>query len=353
MGLKYAFGKYVLFLDSDDMFQNKTLYELLEIAKNEKVDIIYFDAFVFFMPGMKYNKNKVRYYKRKRSYGKMSGKDLFSKLILKERFSDSACLMMINRIWLNNNKIRFIEGILYEDSIFSIQIMMKAKYIYQINKQYYIYRIRNNSIMNSNLKPINLYSRLIGYKEFINIYKNEKLSNYQQKALFKYIKMRENNIRDLEKIINKNEWKLFCEKQNVSKYVNMLLILVSEIIPKEKRYKKSINLEKLWQLLSPDKIVIYGIGNLTFRLLDYYNLIDKMDCIKGILVPNLKSNISIINVKKIRILNEDKNIDKNETIIISENEKKKDEFKEMGYKNVIILDEYINHLIIILLNKLK
>ena len=33
--------------------------------------------------------------------------------------------------------------------------------------------------------------------------------------------------------------------------------------------------------------------------------------------------------------------------------KKKDEFKEMGYKNVIILDEYINHLILILLNKLK
>lgn len=62
--------------------------------------------------------------------------------------------------------------------------MMKAKYIYQINKQYYIYRIRDNSIMNSNLKPITLYSRLIGYKK--NLFIFIKMNNYQiiNKKLF-------------------------------------------------------------------------------------------------------------------------------------------------------------------------
>jgi len=164
IGLNFAVGEYLLFLDSDDMFRNNTLINLFEIVKKEKVEVIYFDAYVFFMPGMKYDNNKVNYYRRYKSYGHMTGKDLFSSILLNEQFSDSACLMMINRVWLNNNKIKFIEGIIYEDCIFSIQVMMKATHAYHINKQFYIYRIRTNSIMNTKINSINLYSRIINYK---------------------------------------------------------------------------------------------------------------------------------------------------------------------------------------------
>ena len=81
---------------------------------------------------MSYNKNKVNYYRRKKSYGYLSGKDLFSNIILNESFSDSACLMMINKVWLNENKIKFIEVIIYEDSIFSIQFLMKVTHTFQL-----------------------------------------------------------------------------------------------------------------------------------------------------------------------------------------------------------------------------
>ena len=215
VGLNFAIGKYILFLDSDDMFQNNTFKELINITKKQNFEVIYFDAYLLFMPGMAYDQFRVNYYRRKKSYGHMTGKDLFSNIYLNERFSDSACLMMINRFWLNYNKIKFIEGIIYEDNIFSIQVMMKAIQTYHINKQYYIYRIRSNSIMSSELKPIHLYSRLIGYKELIKLYEKEKLSNYQQKALFKFIKKIEWHIRNLKKVINDKEWKIFSEKKNI------------------------------------------------------------------------------------------------------------------------------------------
>ena len=354
VGLNFALGKYILFLDSDDMFQNGTLNELINIINKKKVEVIYFDAYLLFMPGMPYNKNKANYYRRKKSYGYLSGKDLFSNIILKESFSDSACLMMINRMWLNENKIKFIEGIIYEDSIFSIQVLMKAAHTFHINKKYYIYRIRSNSIMSSDLKPINLYSRLIGYKEFIKIYENEKLSKYQQKALLKYIKMIERNIKKFKQKVKKNEWKIFCEKKNVTNYEKILLILVSEIIPKKKIYKSSRkNLENLWKLFNSNNIEIYGIGINCKRLLDLFNFINKTESIKRFIIPN-QTSFSVIKGKNIKILYNEKNIKKKKSKIVlvleKENKKKIKIFNNMGYKNIIILDKNLNKILSRLLN---
>ena len=354
VGINFALGKYILFLDSDDMFQNGTLNELINIINKIKVEVIYFDAYLLFMPGTAYNKNKVNYYRRKKSYGYLSGKDLFSNIILNESFSDSACLMMINRTWLNENKIKFIEGIIYEDSIFSIQVLMKAAHTFHINKKYYIYRIRSNSIMSTDLKPINLYSRLIGYKEFIKIYENEKLSKYQQKALLKYIKMIERNIKKFKHKVKENEWKFFCEKKNVSNYEKILLILVSEIIPKKKIYKSSRkNLENLWKLFNSNNIEIYGIGINCKRLLDLFNFINKTESIKRFIIPN-QTSFSVIKGKNIKILYNEKNIKKKKSKIVlvleKENKKKIKIFNNMGYKNIIILDKNLNKILSRLLN---
>lgn len=62
------------------MFHNDKLIELIKIVNKEKVDIIYFDTFVYIMPWMIFDIKKVNYYKRNKSYGFMSGKDLFSNI---------------------------------------------------------------------------------------------------------------------------------------------------------------------------------------------------------------------------------------------------------------------------------
>ena len=334
------------------MFQNGTLNELINIINKKKVEVIYFDAYLLFMPGMPYNKNKVNYYKRKKSYGYMSGKNLFSNIYLRESFSDSACLMMIDRVWLNINTIRFIEGIIYEDCIFSIQVMMKANRAYHINKQYYIYRIRANSTMTTKVKPINLYSRIICYRELIKIFTFEQLTIYQQKAIFKFIKMIERNIKKIKKKINKFEWKYFFEKKSMTKYEKILLNLVVGF-QKKNNNKISPNIKKIWKLFNSNNIEIYGIDNQGINLFNYFNLINKTESIKGFIDPNSKSNKSILKGKNIKNINDDKNIKKNEILIIAgENEKEKEinKLKDMGYKNIIILDKNLKKILSILFN---
>ena len=350
-GLKFSIGKYILFLDADDMFRNETLKDLLNIAKKEKVEVIYFDAFVFFMPGMNYDISKVNYYRRNKSYGLMSGKDLFSNIIMNENFSDSACLMMIKRTWLNNNKIKFIEGIIYEDCIFSLQVMMKANYVYHINEKFYIYRIRSNSIMNTKIKPINLFSRIIDYRELIKLYINDNFTSFQKNALFKFINEIKNSVVYFYKIINKNDWEIFCNKNSISINEKILLIILTQIAEKIK------DLENFFKLFFAKNIEIYGIKD--NRVLEYYNLINKGEIIKGYIIPNSKYNISYIKGKNVRILTDDKNIDKNETIIISieKNKINREKFmlNKFGFKHIIIYDDNLNiilsKLIKVILNK--
>ena len=347
-GLNFAVGKYLLFLDSDDMFRNDTLNELMKITKKREVDVIYFDAFIYFMPGMIFDINKVNYYKRNKSYGFMSGKELFSNIITNEQFSDSACLMMIDREWLNKNKIKFIEGIIYEDCIFSLQVMMKSNYTYHINEQFYIYRIRENSIMNNKIKPINLYSRIIDYRELLKLYINNEFTIFQKKAFLKFINIIGMSIINFNKIINKNEWELFCKKKPVLINEKILLIMITKIT------EKIDDLQNFWKLSNSNNVEIYGTND--NRLNEFYKIINKTKVIKGYINTNLKYNISSINGKKVRILNNDKNFKKNETIIISVDEKniKREEFKliNLGFKNIIIMNDNLKKIISKLINEI-
>ena len=337
-GLEFAIGEYLLFLDSDDMFRNDTLNELMKIVNKKKIEVIYFDAFVYFMPGMIFDIKKVNYYKRNKSYGYMTGKDLFSNIIMNEQFSDSACLMMIDREWLNKNKIKFIEGIIYEDCIFSLQVMMKSNYTYHINEQFYIYRIRANSIMNNKIKSINLYSRIIDYRELLKLYMNNNFSIFQQKAFLKFINVIGKSIIYFSKIINKNEWEIFCKKKPVLINEKILLISITKIT------EKLDDLKNFWKLSNSNNIEFYG--NNYNRIIEFLKLINKTENIKGNIISNFNYNILSINGKKVRILNNETNINKNETIIISVDEKniKREEFKlkKLGFKNIIIMDNNLN-----------
>ena len=346
--LKFAVGEYILFLDPDDMFREKALNDLLNIAKKEKVEVIYFDAFVFFMPGIIPDISKINYYKRNKSYGFMSGKDLFSNILMNEQFSDSACLMMINRKWLNSIKIKFIEGIIYEDCVFSLQVMMKANYTYHINEQFYIYRVRANSIMTSKIKSINLYSRLIVYRELLKIYTNENFTFFQKKAFLNFLNHIRMDIIYFNKIINKNEWEKFCRKKLISINDKMLLIMITKITDKFN------DLQDFWKLSETNNVEIYGIKE--NKLIEYYNIINKTEIIKNYIISNVRYNIFSINEKKVRNLNDVKNIDKYETIIISVDEKKieREIFKlnNLGYKNIIILNDNLNRILSKLINEI-
>ena len=180
-GIMHAKGKYIIFCDSDDMLKRNSAEKLYDLAEENDTQIVCFDSKCLYMTEeLAKNDNKDYYYQRPISYGLDTGKEIFTRMMEDNSYCDSACLMFINRNWLEDSGLSFYAGILYEDCLFSVQCMMKAERVYHINEQFYIYRVREGSIMTSKVGADNLYGRLINVHYFKEILFCEKLTERQE-----------------------------------------------------------------------------------------------------------------------------------------------------------------------------
>lgn len=339
-----AKGENIIYLDSDDMFRTNAFEELLFFSKKYSADIVYFDAECLFEENIEYNREKEEYYWRRKSYGLRTGKEIFTHSIMEERFTDSACLMMIKREWLIKQNIRFYDGILYEDSIFSIQCMMKAQKVYHINRKYYIYRIRERSTMTSDpYRAENLYGRVIGLQHFLKIYKNEELEDLQREAFVKWIVGIIWNIKVIGQNISDAELDRFYLMPQ-TKYLKLELALGE--IPWERVSRRVEHRRNQARLEREKNIVIYGAGIRGKRLLEYFYLIDDAVRVKEFVVTAQRGQPDIIRGVKVKSRDKGYHMNKEDFIIISfrgdEAIDLKDELEQEGYANVLILDDELH-----------
>lgn len=200
-GLKIAKGKYICFVDSDDIISE----HLLEKAKNSlspQADILIFGA------KTKNNKNKKIY------TGQYSAKN-FTKNFQSNIFQyhTVAWNKIYRRDFLVNNNILFSNTKTGEDQIFFIKSLINAQTINILKEDLYIYRkYRENALTNTKIKndlsPIyNLYN-IVDYLEDITIPEKLKykiLTHYLIKAVSWYNKttksVENQYYKDLEKAI--------------------------------------------------------------------------------------------------------------------------------------------------------
>lgn len=342
-----AKGKYIIYLDSDDLFRKNAFSELLDVSEKNAADIVYFDAECLFEQGIGYEEEKERYYWRRKSYGLRPGKEIFACTMMYDRFTDSACLMMINRQWLDEHKISFYDGILYEDCLFSVQCMLKAERVFHTNKKYYKYRIRENSTMTSNpYRAENLYSRAIGLQHFLEIYKNEVFTEFQKEAFIKWITGIIYNIKVIGQNISENEMERFYY---MPKADSLKLELALGEISWERVSAKYNRIQK-WKVLNNAKnMIIYGAGIRGKRLLAYFQLLDNADRVKGFLVTAQEGNPKTVRGIKVESIDKIGCIQKNTWIIIAIRGDSaidlKDDLEQRGYKQVIILDDEMNRIV--------
>ena len=149
-GMEVAKGEYVYFLDSDDYILEETMEVLYQEASADNLDNIYFDAESFFeSEDLKEEMSVyVDYYVRKADYSKVtSGVELLRDLDENNEFRPSACLQMPKREFLLKHNIWFYNGIIHEDNLFSLECILEAERVKHIPKQFYMRRIRKESIM--------------------------------------------------------------------------------------------------------------------------------------------------------------------------------------------------------------
>lgn len=145
-GIRNASGKYILFVDSDDMMCKGALRELSKEADQVEADIIYFNMAVK-VEGL-WAKEKGDHSQKNYQYnGIFTGQELFVNTYQNSQMIVEVYRQLYLKSFIEKHQLFFYEGILHEDTLFSIICAMKAERVSYLNRELYIYRKRDGSIM--------------------------------------------------------------------------------------------------------------------------------------------------------------------------------------------------------------
>lgn len=214
-GLEAAKGDYIYFLDADDFLAANVLNCLLELSEQNNLDILEFDT--------KETKDGALPDSLPQNLQDLAVPVMDGITYIAEHgFRNEAWRYIINKGFLMDTGIKFIEGTLYEDVIFTASLFLKANKISKVDLDVHRYVTVENSIVTSrdaahNLKFIHgmtyaiekiydliksLNSSHVKYDEVV-----KKLKARQQAFVFALLirtfKYRLLNLKDLKKILVK------------------------------------------------------------------------------------------------------------------------------------------------------
>ena len=163
-GMREACGEYIAFLDSDDMLAWCALEHSYREAKQDDLDMLFFEGDGFYDPVELFQAfpNYRTYYRYKESSEFVcSGQELFLRLRESNNFRASVCMQLRRRVFLEENQIAFYPGIVHQDELFTQQSLMFAKRTKVLNEPLYLRRIRPDSIMTRGKNWKDVYGCLI------------------------------------------------------------------------------------------------------------------------------------------------------------------------------------------------
>ena len=167
-GIRHAKGRYIYFMDCDDILHQGILDYCFDRAEKERLDMLMFSARAFFENEEieKAHSSYGSYYIRTGNYsGICTGRELFTKFSSNAEFKPPVTLFFSRRDLYTENHIQFREGIMCEDNLFTIQCLEAAKRVEFVNREFYSRRVRPSSVMTGNKKIFMAFSYYTVIKE--------------------------------------------------------------------------------------------------------------------------------------------------------------------------------------------
>lgn len=173
LGVQNATGDYILFLDSDDMIMPNALQNLIDLAiANNQPNVIVGNIYCendYFQSVLRFPSDTI--------YPAYTKDPIWIKNNFLLNVKVIACSKIYNRKFILDNKLRFEEGVIFEDVIWHFTISQYIKDISFSYAPFYYYRFNENSIMNSKKRE---KGRIDGNVKLINtlIQKSSKNNSY-------------------------------------------------------------------------------------------------------------------------------------------------------------------------------
>lgn len=327
-GMKHIKGKYLLFVDSDDLILSETVMKLVEYSEKKDTDLVLFEN-VKFCEKKELLSVEIQDIEEPKV---CSGKEQFRILQENRKYQGTVTNCLFRTEFIKQNNIRFIEDILFEDLPFMFQSLMQAERVICVPYKLYLYRKREGSIMAELLgTEMDIKSYFVLMIKIFQIWQNTDLndnqngsvSNYFKKLYVRYRNMCQYSTRraygDLE-IKNKAMRSLF----DIIEHHNQLcyLELSDEHIKCLKQYRE---------------VYVYGAGNAS---LDIIKRLEREQIkVKSIIVTQKDKDsdkilgYKIVNISEIQFKPDEA------VVILATTAKYWDDMKKMakktGFKNIL------------------
>lgn len=186
-GIQAARGKYLYYLDSDDMLEPDALQFLIDTVEDNDLECILFGGKAIYDSEELLEKHGEYsdYYRYKEACtDPMAGADLLVLLKNVKEYRASACMQLAKTELIRNNNIHFYDGIVHEDNLYTLEVLLHSRRCMAIPEQLYLRRIRENSIMTATVSVANFIGYLICYTETLKLMDKFDLTAPQYEAVY-------------------------------------------------------------------------------------------------------------------------------------------------------------------------
>ena len=215
-GVQCAQGKYIYYMDSDDLLKENCLETLYQYAEADNLDVVYFEADSFYETKEieeAFPQFLTLYHRHKEYDGIYDGRNLYIQMENAGDIKMLVGLQFTRRQFLQDNNIKFGTERYFEDNLYTVKVTLKAGKARCVRDNLYLRRVRANSIMTTSENKTRFESYLEVVRGLMQILEEEKQDFVLQEAIYKRIRGTFINVyKDYLKVPEKEKEEFFGEK---------------------------------------------------------------------------------------------------------------------------------------------